>query len=107
MTPQQLAPSSARFFAAAIGVTCTAVISSSLRACSRLCAELFLFRKASCPRTMCEGWFGLVLSSCFGTSRAPWEFLQPCTLREDEVLGIEVVGGDGAVAFEGVVNLVP
>ncbi len=29
----------------------------------------------------------------------PWEFLQPSTLREPEVLWIEAVGTDGAVAF--------
>ena len=38
---------------------------------------------------------------------APWEFLQQCTLREDEVLGIEAVGADWTIAFEGAVNLVP
>ncbi|KIU25894.1 hypothetical protein SR41_17555, partial [Sphingomonas melonis] len=32
---------------------------------------------------------------------ALWEFLQRCTLREHEVLGIEAVGADRAVAFEG------
>jgi len=35
------------------------------------------------------------------------EFLQRCTLREHEVLGIEAVGADRAVAFEGAVDLVP
>ena len=38
---------------------------------------------------------------------APREFLQPCTLREDEVARIEAVGADRAIAFEGLVNLVP
>lgn len=38
---------------------------------------------------------------------ALWEFLQRCTLREHEVLGIEAVGADRAVAFEGAVDLVP
>ncbi len=42
-----------------------------------------------------------------GQIGAPWEFLQQCTLREDEVLGIEAVGADWTIAFEGAVNLVP
>jgi len=33
-------------------------------------------------------------------SGAPREFLQPCTLREDEVARIEAVGADRAIAFE-------
>ncbi len=42
-----------------------------------------------------------------GYHEVPWEFLQPCTLRKNEVLGIEAISADWAVAFEGVVNLVP
>ena len=49
-------------------------------------------------------WSDTLMTEVFG---APWEFLQPCTLRKHEVLGIEAIRADWAVAFEGAVNFVP
>ncbi len=54
-----------------------------------------------------EGAFAVAEREHDGKHGAPREFLQPCTLREDEVARIEAVGADRAIAFEGLVNLVP